>query len=81
MSVGASIGIALFPDHGHEVEALMLAADLAMYESKGAGGNTWRFASPATEPPRAKYRPSADLLQSKNPSALDPPVRIPVGSA
>ena len=59
LSIGASIGIALFPDHGDEVEALMLAADLAMYESKGSGGNTWRFASPATQGPRGKYRPAA----------------------
>ena len=59
LSIGASVGIALFPDHGDEVEALMLAADLAMYESKAGGGNTWRFASPAAEAPRGKYRPSA----------------------
>jgi hypothetical protein len=36
----------------------MLAADLAMYESKGAGGNTWRFASPVAVGPRGKYRPA-----------------------
>ena len=58
LSVGASIGIALFPDHGDEVEALMLAADLAMYESKSAGGNTWRFASATGQMPRGKYRPA-----------------------
>ena len=55
--VGASIGIALYPDHGDEVEVLMLAADLAMYESKGARGNTWRFANALVKPPRGKYRP------------------------
>jgi diguanylate cyclase (GGDEF)-like protein/PAS domain S-box-containing protein len=54
--VGSSIGIALYPDHGEDVEALMLAADLAMYESKGAGGSTWRFALPAVLAPRGKYR-------------------------
>ena len=59
LSIGASIGIALFPDHGEEVEVLMLAADLAMYESKSSGGNTWRFAAPAAATPRGKYRPSA----------------------
>jgi diguanylate cyclase (GGDEF)-like protein/PAS domain S-box-containing protein len=58
LSVGASIGIAVYPDHGDEVETLMLAADLAMYESKGAGGNTWRFASPVAVGPRGKYRPA-----------------------
>ena len=59
LSIGASIGIALFPDHGEEVEVLMLAADLAMYESKASGGNTWRFSSPSGQAPRGKYRPSA----------------------
>ena len=59
LSIGASIGIALFPDHGEEVEVLMLAADLAMYESKSSGGNTWRFSSPAAQAPRGKYRPPA----------------------
>ena len=59
LSIGASIGIALFPDHGEEVEMLMLAADLAMYESKADGGNTWRFSSPSAEAPRGKYRPAS----------------------
>ncbi len=58
LTIGASIGIALFPDHGDAVETLMLAADLAMYESKGAGGNSWRFASANDPRPRGKYRPS-----------------------
>ncbi len=58
LSVGASIGIALFPDHGDAVETLMLAADLAMYESKGGGGNSWRFAVATDQAPRGKYRPA-----------------------
>ena len=61
LTIGASIGIALHPDHGDAVDALMLAADLAMYESKGALGNTWRFATGAVPPPRGKYRPAIHL--------------------
>ena len=57
LSVGVSVGIALFPDHGDEVENLILAADLAMYESKGSGGNAWSFASFNAQAPRGKYRP------------------------
>ncbi len=64
LSIGASVGIALYPDHGEEVETLMLAADLAMYESKGASGNTWRFASAAVRPPRGKYRPADTSISS-----------------
>jgi diguanylate cyclase (GGDEF)-like protein len=32
--VGASIGIAVFPEHGRDVAALLAAADAAMYEAK-----------------------------------------------
>ncbi|MBV9120919.1 MAG: diguanylate cyclase [Chloroflexi bacterium] len=35
--VGASIGIAVFPDHGHEPENLMRRADVAMYTAKREG--------------------------------------------
>jgi diguanylate cyclase (GGDEF)-like protein len=31
----ASIGVAVFPDHGHDVERLLAAADVAMYRAKG----------------------------------------------
>lgn len=36
--ISASIGLALFPDHGTSVDALVAAADSAMYEAKRAGG-------------------------------------------
>jgi diguanylate cyclase (GGDEF)-like protein len=35
--LGASIGVALFPQHGEDVKALMLAADRALYAAKAAG--------------------------------------------
>ena len=59
LTIGTSLGIALYPDHGDDVESLMLAADLAMYESKASGGNGWRFASSPDKTPRGKYRPAA----------------------
>ena len=36
MLVGASIGIAVFPEHGHDAETLMQRADIAMYPAKAA---------------------------------------------
>jgi diguanylate cyclase (GGDEF)-like protein len=38
VDIGASIGIAISPDHGSSIEALMRAADIAMYHAKSKGG-------------------------------------------
>ena len=39
VEVGASIGIATVPEHGHDLEQLLKKADLALYRSKSAGRN------------------------------------------
>jgi diguanylate cyclase (GGDEF)-like protein/PAS domain S-box-containing protein len=41
--IGASIGIALFPDDGSTPDELMHSADAAMYAAKSAGRGTYRF--------------------------------------
>src|SRR6478672_3360060 len=38
VDIGASIGVAITPDHGTSIEALMRAADIAMYRAKSGGG-------------------------------------------
>lgn len=42
-TVGASIGITLAPQDGHDGDTLLKNADQAMYSAKLIGGNTWRF--------------------------------------
>jgi diguanylate cyclase (GGDEF)-like protein len=39
VSVTVSVGVALFPDHAHELEELIDIADRAMYASKEMGRN------------------------------------------
>lgn len=41
--LGASIGIAVAPDDGLDIDELLRKADKAMYEAKKSGGNTYCF--------------------------------------
>jgi len=43
VAVSASIGIALYPEHGDSAETLLHNADQAMYQAKNHGKNTFRF--------------------------------------
>ncbi|HWQ39343.1 MAG TPA: EAL domain-containing protein [Burkholderiales bacterium] len=43
----ASIGIAIFPHHGRDADALIRAADEAMYLAKQAGRNNYQFYDPS----------------------------------
>lgn len=46
VSLTASIGAALFPDHGRDVDTLLQNADIAMYRAKLAGRNGFVLFSP-----------------------------------
>ncbi|WP_269085696.1 diguanylate cyclase domain-containing protein [Pseudomonas sp. BMS12] len=54
--VGASLGIALFPEHGASVDRLLHCADQAMYEAKRSGDNQYRLG----QAPRAMERDASD---------------------
>ena len=48
--ISASIGVACFPDHAHGPDALLAAADAAMYRVKYSGKNGVQLARPASAP-------------------------------
>ncbi|MCW8917137.1 MAG: GGDEF domain-containing protein [Magnetovibrio sp.] len=43
VNVGASIGIAFYPDHGQNMKALLKAADQSMYQAKSSGKGNFHF--------------------------------------
>lgn len=43
ITIGASIGISIYPDSGFNTSQLMQAADLAMYRAKSKGSNLFQF--------------------------------------
>lgn len=43
LETSASMGIAVYPDHGEDAEQLLKNADIALYQAKGAGRGTHRF--------------------------------------
>jgi diguanylate cyclase (GGDEF)-like protein/PAS domain S-box-containing protein len=43
LHVNTSVGVALFPQDGHDVDALITNADVAMYRAKELGGAVYQF--------------------------------------
>jgi diguanylate cyclase (GGDEF)-like protein/PAS domain S-box-containing protein len=67
--LSASIGIAIYPENGGDIETLLKTADSAMYDAKKKGKNTYRFSGMEDARPTEKAslrRPAALLLQPKN---------------
>jgi diguanylate cyclase (GGDEF)-like protein len=46
----ASVGVALFPDHGQDVDSLVQKADVAMYQAKAAAGSDYKVYTPERDP-------------------------------
>jgi len=78
LSVTVSIGVATFPDHAEDVDALMNAADAAVYDAKLGGRDRVRVALPpgvretldATPEPAPAERPEAPASQAPVPSPM-----------
>ena len=61
----ASIGVALAPQHGTNLDQILKNADLAMYAAKSAGRRTWRFFEPAMDAHvRARRQLEIDLRKA-----------------
>ena len=68
LTISASIGVALFPDHGQDAIELARHADDGMYLAKQAGGDGLRlFPGAASSPPGPVLSPPGPAL-----SPLDP---------
>ena len=43
LATSASLGVAIYPDDGRDLDTLLQRSEMAMYQAKQAGRNTWRF--------------------------------------
>ncbi len=59
--VTASVGIAVYPDHGVEQDMLLTSADVAMYAAKRSGRNGLRFAGHEATETLGKFELERDL--------------------
>jgi diguanylate cyclase (GGDEF)-like protein len=72
LTTDASIGIALAPDHGRDIEQILKNADLAMYAAKSAGRRTYRFFEPGMDAQvKARRQLELDLRQAIADEALE----------
>jgi hypothetical protein len=64
--VGATVGIAIYPEHGASEEALLQGADAALYQAKSEGRGRYRFFSDAlTQAARERIELEARLRRGE----------------
>jgi len=72
LTTDASIGIALAPADGNDLDELLRHADLAMYSAKAAGRRTYRFFEPAMdEGAKARRALEQDLRKALSDGGLE----------
>jgi diguanylate cyclase (GGDEF)-like protein len=72
VTTDASIGIALAPQHGADLDQILKNADLAMYAAKSAGRRTYRFFEPDMDAQvKARRILEMDLRQAITDGALE----------
>ncbi|MBT5521363.1 MAG: GGDEF domain-containing protein [Rhodospirillales bacterium] len=62
LKIGGSVGISIYPNDAQNIEGLLKLADDALYASKKAGRNTFRFAKSKT--PKSKKEAKSDSEKS-----------------
>ena len=85
LTPGASLGIATYPQHGEDINTLLLHADEAMYEAKSAGRHAYRLFDPQmTRAPEDRLKLGMALRDSLAARQLrlhyQPQVRLSDGS-
>jgi diguanylate cyclase (GGDEF)-like protein len=72
LTTDASIGIALAPEHGVDLDQILKNADLAMYAAKSAGRRTYRFFEPDMDAQiKARRKLEVELRQAIADEALE----------
>jgi diguanylate cyclase (GGDEF)-like protein len=72
VTTDASIGIALAPQHGSDLDQILKNADLAMYAAKSAGRRTYRFFEPDMDAQvKARRKLEMDLRRAITDGALE----------
>lgn len=72
VSTDASIGVALAPQHGSDLNQILKNADMAMYAAKSAGRRTYRFFEPDMDAQvKARRLLEMDLRQAMSEGALE----------
>ena len=72
VTTDASIGIALAPRHGVDLDQILKNADLAMYAAKSAGRRTYRFFEPDMDARvKARRKLEMDLRRARTDGALE----------
>ena len=65
INIGASIGIALAPEHDTNSDNLLKMADLALYRAKSSGGSSYRFFDPEmSELASARHETEVELRRA-----------------
>ena len=63
LELGASLGIAIGPDHGTDADELVASADFALYRAKAAGGGAYRLFEPSMRSESQAKRDMRDELR------------------